>query len=395
MNNRLPEPMRVVINALTELTPYYGSRVYLFNLARALAEIPDVDLTLLVGQGQKHQLPTELQEYAEEIAVSASRSYSQITHAFQIRKRLREIGPGIWHLPNTLPLLGKTMPTVITIHDLADLRGKKYGRLRTWYRRLVNYTAAHGADQIITVSLNSKSDIAQLLNIPEDKITVTHPGVDPCFRPLDPDTCRDYISSKYGLPKDFILAPGGLALNKNVDGLLRAYHVLRDTGTKRSVVCTGNFEPHEGRRISTLIQELDLTGKVFLTGHIPGEDLPKLYNASAVVAYLSLYEGFGLPVLEAMGCGVPVVASDRSSIPEAAGNCALLVNPKDPNAVAAVINSVLHDEELRKNMAASGLARARQFTWQRTAFQTLAVYAKAMAQSKFSTHPMLSRAAAR
>jgi glycosyltransferase involved in cell wall biosynthesis len=387
--------MRVVINALTDLTPYYGSRVYLFNLARALADIPDVELILLVGQGQTHQLPAGLQAYAEEIDVPASRSYSQIVHALRIRKRLKEIGPGIWHLPNTLPLLGKTLPTVITIHDLADQREKKYGRVRTWYRRIVNYLGAHIADQIITVSLNSKLDIVHLLNIPEDKITVIHPGVDRCFRPLDRENCRDYISSTYDLPKDFILAPGGLARNKNVDGLLRAYHVLRETGTEHSLVCTGHFDSQEGRRIATFVQELDLAGKVFLTGHVPVEDLPKLYNASAAVAYLSLYEGFGLPVLEAMACGIPIVASDRSSIPEVAGNCALLVNPEDPDAVAAAINSALHDEVLRKNLVASGLARARQFTWQRTAFQTLAVYAKAMARSKLSANPVLSRAAAR
>jgi glycosyltransferase involved in cell wall biosynthesis len=163
-------------------------------------------------------------------------------------------------------------------------------------------------------------------------------------------------------------------------GLLRAFAELRRQGIRHSLVCTGHATAREQQQLADLIEHLGLSAQVLIPGHVSEEDMPALYNASAAVAYLSLYEGFGLPILEAMACGVPVVASDRSSIPEAAGDAAILVDPEDTAAVASSLYSVLTDTHLRQSLVSAGLERARQFTWNETALKTLAVYIHAMNQ---------------
>ena len=372
------DTITVAINALTDLTPMYGSRVYLFGLARGLSQLPDVDLILLVGRGQKQNLPHDLQAYGVEVSVPISRSYWQFLFAPRIRTALNRAGADVWHLPNSLPILFKPAPTLITIHDLADLRVRKYGRVRTLYRRMMNSMAARRADQVLTVSQNSKRDLMDLLGIPESKLTVVYPGVDEIFRPLDPIASRTYVSSEYKIPPQFILAPGGLAANKNVHGLLRAFQELQKRGISHSLVCTGHAAPKELDRIKQTIHDLKLDGKVFLTGHVPESDLPRLYNASSVVAYVSTYEGFGLPLVEAMACGIPVVASDRSSIPEVTEESALLINPDDRAAISGALYRVLTDSDLRASLIARGLERAGRFSWRQTALQTLAVYKRAL-----------------
>ena len=374
MNAFPNDKITVAINALTDLAPLYGSRVYLFGLARGLLQLPQVDLILLVGRGQKLNLPRDLQDFGVEVSVPISRSYWQFLFAHRIHRALTLAGASVWHLPNSLPIVSKPLPTLITIHDLADLRVRKYGRLRTLYRRLTNYLAAHRADHVLTVSQNSKCDLLELFNIPENKVTVIYPGVDETFRPLEPVASRAYLSAKYRIPNEFILAPGGLAPNKNVHGLLHAVAKLRQKGIDHSLVCTGHAHPRELNEIKKTIEKLNLTREVILTGHVPVADLPKFYNASAAMAYVSTYEGFGLPILEAMSCGVPVVASERASIPEVAGESTLLVNPEDSAAIADALYRALTDLELRSSLIASGLDRARRFTWRRTAAQTLAAY---------------------
>lgn len=375
--------IRVAINALTDLTLCYGSRVYLMALARELSRLPEIELLLMVGKAQTSSLPQDLQLYAREVDVPVARSYWQLLFHDAIRKALARAKVDIWHLPNSLPLLNVPTNTIMTIHDLVDLRVHKYRRIRTAYRLMVNRMGARHADHIVTVSENSKRDIIQLLNVPKEKITVVYPGVDETFHPLDPVSCKSYLRSNYSIEEDFILAPGGLAPNKNVEGLLAAFQELYKLQSNYVLVLTGRANSSRQKAIARRLNHLGLKGRVHLTGNVPANDMPRFYCASSVVTYLSLYEGFGLPVLEAMACGVPVVASQASSIPEAAGSAALLVDPLDTRAIAMALKRVLNDHELRARLVARGRERAARFPWKRTALEITEIYLRLLRGPRF------------
>lgn len=373
-------PLRVALNAIIEPSPKFGSRVYLWELALALAKTDGVILTLLVGIGQTNELPPPLRSCAREVPVSARRSYLQILQRKKIQQALSREQADVYHLPNTMPLLSRTTPAVITIHDLVDLRLKKYGILRTGYRFLVNLVAAHLAHQVITVSENSKRDIVRLLRIPESKVTVVHNGVSEDFRRHNHNDCKDYLAEKYSIASNFILAPGGLAKNKNIPNLLAAMRLLKEMGRAESLVLLGDVQDPEFKYVTSIARQAGLDGTVVFPGFVPREDLPALYNAASLVAYPTLYEGFGFPVLEAMACGTPVVTSNNSSLPEIAGGAALLVDPLKPGEIAGALHRLLTDETLRADLRSRGLRHARQFTWSRAAENTLDVFLEVAAR---------------
>jgi glycosyltransferase involved in cell wall biosynthesis len=374
--------LRVALNAIAELTPNHGARVYLLALAEALSELSDIELILMVGHAQSQYLAPRLQRFARELPVPVGRSYWQAILQHRIDRYLQDWKVDIYHVPNSCPLFRKPIKTVITIHDLTELRTHKYGRARTLYRRWVNRAATQAADRVLTVSDNSKRDLMQLLCVPEDKITVIYPGVDEMFHPLNRDDCMAYLSANYSLTKEFILAPGGLGRNKNVCGLLAAFAALQSVGAPQLLVFTGVVDPGEMRSIAATICRLGLTDRVVFTGHVPGRDLPRFYNACSVVAYVSLYEGFGLPVLEGMACGAPMVVSNTSSIPEVVGDAALKVNPYDTDAIALSLQRILSSAGLRRELIMRGLARVRAFRWSRTAVRTAEVYFKMASQTR-------------
>jgi glycosyltransferase involved in cell wall biosynthesis len=360
--------VRVAVNAITEPAPKFGSRVYLWELASALAKTDGVDLVLLVGEEKANGVPPLLLSRTRRVPISSSGSYSQIFRQKRIREVLLREKIDLYHIPNTMPLLGMTIPTVVTIHDLVDLRVRKYGILRTAYRSLVNFIAGHLADHVLTVSENSKRDIVRLLRIPESKVTVVYNGVSEEFHPLDRKECKDYLASKYSIMGDFLLAPGGLSRNKNIPRLLAAMRLLKERGRLEPLVLLGDKEDREFKYL------IGLDGTVVLPGFVPREDLPAFYNAAFLVVYPTLYEGFGFPVLEAMACGTPVVTSNTSSLPEVAGGVALLVDPRNPEEIADAVQRLLTDETLRAELSSRGLLHARQFTWEKAAKETLEVF---------------------
>jgi glycosyltransferase involved in cell wall biosynthesis len=340
-------------------------------------------LVLLVGKEKANDVPPLLLSRTCRVPISSSRSYSQIFRQKRIREVLLREKIDLYHIPNTMPLLGRTIPTVVTILDLVDLRVWKYGVLRTAYRSLVNFIAAHLADHVLTVSENSKRDIVRLLRIPESKVTVVYPGVSEEFHPLDRKECKDYLASKYSITGDFLLASGGLSRNKNIPGLLAAMRLLKERGRLESLVLLGDIEDREFKYVVVDVQQSGLDGTVILPGFVPREDLPAFYNAAFLVVYPTLYEGFGFPVLEAMACGTPVVTSNNSSLPEVAGGVALLVDPRNPEEIADAVQRLLTDETLRAELSSLGLLHARQFTWEKAAKETLDVFLEVEARKQW------------
>jgi glycosyltransferase involved in cell wall biosynthesis len=374
--------IRVAINAITDLTPNDGARIYLRALAQELAKLDGVEVILLVGKGQRTLLPFELQDKAREVAVPHSRSYWQFLFQRRIRHALKHEQADVYHLPNRLPFLWKSIPTVVTIHDQVDMRVRKYGLMRTIYGLVVNHLTGNLCEHILTVSESAKRDIVKLLGISEAKITVVPNGVDSRFRILDRASCKSYVKSVYSLDGDFILGPGGLSKNKNVERFLLALAELARSGSHHTLVLTGWGEPRELSFIKGRIRRLGLERSVILTGYVPPEDMPVLYNACALAVYASLYEGFGLPILEAMACGTPLIVSNSSSLPEVAGDAALYVDPYDPGDISRAIAHLLSDQDLRSALVSRGLERVHKFTWRAAAEKALEVYRETATKNK-------------
>jgi len=238
---------------------------------------------------------------------------------------------------------------------------------RHWLPRLIS--TAHA---VITISQCSKVDIVRYLPVALSKVHVIPEGVNANYRPALPTALAE-IRTRYGLPEHFLLFVGSVEERKNLRRLLEACELLWRAGEHRPLVVAGaRLRKHRG--INETLTRLGLERRVVLTGYVPEADLPALYSAADLFVFPSLYEGFGLPPLEAMACGAPVGCSNSSSLPEVVGDAAVTVDPYDVEALAHAMHRVLSDANLRDELRAKGLARAAQFTWERTAQETMKVY---------------------
>ena len=272
------------------------------------------------------------------------------------------------------PLLSPC-PSVITIYDLSFIifpQSFKY--LKRLYLTLLTRPSARKAKRIITISESTKRDTVRLLGVSSEKVDIVHCGVDKAFHPLPEGEIASF-RQKHGLPERIILFVGTIEPRKNVVRLIEAYSRLRDGQVKLVI---GGAKGWLYEEVFARVEELDLTGDVLFPGYIPPDELPLWYNAAELFVYPSLYEGFGLPPLEAMACGTPVLTSNVSSLPEVVGEAGLTVDPMDSEGLAEAMNQVLGDGALRQSMRERGLARAGRFSWARAARETIEVYQRAL-----------------
>jgi len=265
--------------------------------------------------------------------------------------------------------------TLLTVHDLSFVRYPQTADPRLYrYLNVAVPRSVQRADHILADSRNTARDLTELWGVPPERISVLYSGVEPRFRPLTDGADLARVRRRYGLPSHFILSVGTLQPRKNYERLIQAFGQLREIAEDRSyhLVIVGDrgwlYEP-----IFDCVRRLGLEGEVLFPGFVADEDLPALYTLADLFAFPSLYEGFGLPVLEAMACGTPVVCSNASSLPEVAGEAALLVDPLDVEGWAEAMRRALEDEELRRELVARGLAQARRFTWERAAEELLEI----------------------
>lgn len=278
------------------------------------------------------------------------------------------------HSPDFIPPLGGRFRSVITVHDLAFLHYPQF--LTTESRRYYNdqiAAAVARADAIIAVSQATRSDLISLLGVPAEKVTVIAEAAGEQFHPV-PEEAIARLRAAHGLPDNYILFVGTIEPRKNVSGLLRAYARLRADLPDASPLVIAGGRGWLADQVVTLHKELHLGQSVIWYGPIDHGDLPALYSGARVFCLPSFYEGFGLPPLEAMACGTPVVVSNRASLPEVAGDAALLVDPDDVESISAALRRVLTDVQLAADLRARGLAHAALFSWEQTARQTLALY---------------------
>jgi len=285
----------------------------------------------------------------------------------------------VFHSPDfALPPLRRARG-VVTVHDLSFLRVPQCAEpsLRAFLERAVPRALSRAA-HVVADSANTRKDLIELLAIPPDKITVVPAGVSHHFRPVRNNLQLAEVRARYHLPQWFILSVGTLEPRKNFPRLISAFAQLRrHTGLPHELVIAGG-EGWLFQDIYDRVAKEGLEGLVHFTGFVAEDDLPALYTLADLMVYPSLYEGFGLPPLEAMACGTPVVASNNSSLPETLGNAALLVDAEDTEAMADAMARVLGNANLRTRLSDLGRAQAARFTWENAARTLLAVYHKVM-----------------
>jgi len=274
-----------------------------------------------------------------------------------------------------LPLRG--VPTVLTVHDLIyHLFPEHHKPLNYWFLNRAMPLFVQRARAIIAVSESTRQDLIRCYGVPPDKATVVHEAAAPHFRPASPEAIAA-VRARYRLPEGFILTVGTIEPRKNLSRLLDALQRLQQEGDDARLVVVGSRGwLYEG--FFRHLEELQLGDSVLLPGYVPDADLPAVYSAAKVFVLPSLYEGFGLSVLEAMACGTAVVCSHASSLPEVGGDAAHYFDPTDVEEMAQTIRAVWHDEALRAEMGRRGLAQAARFSWARAAQETMAVYQRAM-----------------
>jgi glycosyltransferase involved in cell wall biosynthesis len=272
-------------------------------------------------------------------------------------------------------------PSVVTVYDLSFVRYPGGFRpANRIYLRLITRVACRRARRVIAISESGKAEIGAAFGLDPARIDVAQPGVGEAFGPLPPDEVRAFRAAQ-GLPERFILYLGTIEPRKNLETLLHAYaHLPQRADGVGLVIAGGRGWLYE--RVFGLIEQLGLAGQVITAGYVEGESLPMWYNAATVFAYPSLYEGFGLPVIEAVACGTPVVASHSTSLPEAVGpeedRGGLLAPPTDVEAWVGALSRLLDDAALREELGERGRARAARFTWQATAQKVAASYRRAL-----------------
>lgn len=283
----------------------------------------------------------------------------------------------LYHIPQNGVGLSQNIKCkkVITLHDIIPLRMPETVSDR--YLRIFNDELPKildNCDGIITVSEFSKNDIAKEFNFPSSKIYVTPLAAEDIYKPLSKCQCKDLITKKYGIEQDFILYVGGFSPRKNILGLIDAYSKLPSNLKENfSLVITGRKGPSYDK-YRTRAENLNIADKVIFTDFIPLCDMPLFYNATEVLVYPSFYEGFGLPPVEAMACGTPVIASNVTSLPEVCYESALLIDPNDIDLLSYDIERVLSSSLLKLTMVKKSLTRSSDFSWNKTALNTIYAY---------------------
>ena len=362
--------------ALDARLAYYqrgGIGQYILHLIKEFARIaPGGDFIILRSRKEPGPLAPGLRD--APLWTPPHNRFEQIA----LPMELARLGIDLLHSPDFIPPFRGRFRRLITVHDLTFLYYPHFltDASRRYYNDQIE-RAVRSADHISADSTHTKDDLIRRLNVPPDKVTVVLLAHDPAYRPLDALACAS-ILARHGLEPDYILFTGTLEPRKNVAGLLIAYRALCDrqpSGFSRTPQLV-----LAGRRgwlydeIFERIAALGLEDRVRFVENAPNADLVALYNAARLFVLPSFYEGFGLTVLEAMACGTPVVCSERGSLPEVAGDAALLINPDDLDGLASAMERALEDESLRAQMRSKGLAQAARFSWEKTAQETLSLY---------------------
>lgn len=366
--------MRVGFDASLHGPRTTGAGEYQRQLLRELpAAAVDMSLVAYTGQDAGHT-PTAGCEVHQMPWAANERSRRIIGGAMAWRRRWRVDRLDLFHVPFYYLPPGAPSASVVTVYDTRFLRyPETYPVARAAFMRLAVPWSLRRASHIITISEFTKRELVELLRLAPERISVTLLAPRDAFRPvLDPEELNR-VRDKYALPPRFILSTSTLEPRKNLDRLIDAFAMVRQEGDTHELVLSGARYFGTGP-IESAIARHKLGGLVHFPGYVDDADMPALYSLASVFAYPSLYEGFGIPPLEAMACGTVTVVSNVTSMPEVVGDAAVLVDPRDVGAIAGGLRSALDEVVRGGTLQARGIMRAREFTWARTARETVAVY---------------------
>jgi glycosyltransferase involved in cell wall biosynthesis len=368
--------MSIYVDVSAAVHAKAGIGRYAGSLARALVAQAPGRFTLFYNRTEGTQPPEGLERVpARTIRVGYKPWRMAVWMGQLARVGFNRLVPDaeLFHATEHLlpPLRG--VPTVLTVHDMIfKLFPEHQKPLNYWYLNMTMPLYCRRAGAILTVSKASKHDIVEHYKLAPERVTVIHEAASPELAPVAQAVVEE-ARRRYGLPESFLLHVGTIEPRKNLTRLIEALQRLREGGLRIPLVLAsakGWLYDEFFRRL----EELDVRDAVHFTGYVPTGDLPLLYNAATLVITPSVYEGFGLPVLEAMACGTPVVSSNSSSLPEIGGEATVYFDPYDVEAMASVIRDVWTDRELQVALRERGLAQAGRFSWERAARETLAVY---------------------
>lgn len=354
-----------ISNLMRYIVRCNGENEYVFYVNRAYTE---------------NDMPIEGLRIRESGIPGISRSMRFLWEQSYLPILLAKDNIDVFHAPGyTMPLM-TTTPSVVTIHDAIAMKFPQYcTRMNYLHYRLVLPPTAAKAKRIITTTGYTRNDIVNTLGVPEDKIDVVPLGVHESFAPIEDRQVLASVKHRYGLPPELVLFVGNLEPKKNIGRIIEAFNTLRISWSIPHALAVVGRKEWLFRDLARMVRLLGLEPHVFFLGNVSLSDLVLLYNAADVFVFPSLYEGFGLPPLEAMACGTPVVTSNRSSLPEVVGDAAVTVDPLNTREIVEAVHSVLTDGELRRELRERGLNRVRLFSWESTAWKTMGVYKKAIA----------------
>ena len=297
---------------------------------------------------------------------------------------VKKYKPQLLHCTGNTAPYSCAVPMIVTVHDViyleeVNFEGSAYQNVGNLYRKMVVPHAIRKAEKIVTVSEYEKNVIIDVCKTDPEKIVVIHNGVSERFnRNIDIQHLQE-LKTKYNLPENFILFLGNTAPKKNTAGVIKAYvHYCSMNDAPVPLVIT-DFSRSSVLSILEGLNRLELAGKIITPGYIPSVEMPVMYNCCTLFLYLSLRESFGLPVLEAMGCGVPVLTSDIPAIREVAGDAAVLVDPENADVIAERISFLLNAEPEQKKLVQKGIERVKLFSWRRSAEKLIQLYTTSIA----------------
>lgn len=378
--------MKLAMNAVSLLSPATGIASYTRNLAEALLHTGQVEACFFYGakwSGGLREVPVPALGSLKNIIKKILPHPYEISRFFMQRRFQRGIRRhpvDIYHEPNYIPYRFDG-PTVITVHDLSHIR---YAHMHPADRvSIMNRLLPRAVDAVSEIIVDSdfvRREVIDQFGVAPEKVHAIHLGVSQEYRSRPDEEIAGRLERYSVVPRSYILAVGTLEPRKNLIQAIDAYAGLPETIRKVTPLVIAGMKGWLNEQLETRIRQYESCGEVRWLGYVPAEDLPLLYSGARMLVYPSLYEGFGLPVLEAMASGIPVITSNRASLPEVAGDVGLMVDPEDVDGMRASMRRLIDDRDEAARLGALGIDRARQFTWQACARQTLGVYRRAIGQ---------------
>ncbi len=368
--------MNIAMDIRTINKPKSGVGYYVSNLLEEIIRADNLNQYCLISNDGKLELKLSNFNYYKTWISNENHIVGDLWENLLLPVFLRQKNIDVFHGPAfMIPMLTGNFRTVATIYDIvAYIHPETVPRKYALYMKVLIKMAAKRADKVITTSLSTKNDLVKRLNVPEKNIQVIYGAATKMFAPLDSEEQRTEIKRKFGIRDKYMFFVGNLEPRKNLVRLMEAFHhASQKLGEDyQLVICGKNGWLYKD--IFKTYERLKGNQDIILTNYVGTQDLLSLYQAANMFVFPTLYEGFGLPPLEAMACGVPVITSNLSSLPEVVGEAAITINPFDVGEISDAMVRLASSETLRKSLIEDGLRQAKRFTWEKAAQETIEVY---------------------